>query len=69
MNDHPARRNAAIFSEVSGNGDTSNPTEFLEFQNVHQNTRKGSIVSVQIDYVDDRSGLPAMAARVARGYS
>ena len=41
-----------LFRGIQKMGDTPNPTEFLEFQNVHQNTGKSSIASVQIDYVE-----------------
>jgi len=41
-----------LFRGIKKMGEIPNPTEFLEFQNVHQDTSKGSTAAVQIDYVE-----------------
>ncbi len=41
-----------LFRYIQEMGEIPNPTEFLEFQNVHQDTSKGSTAAVQIHYVE-----------------
>ncbi len=41
-----------LFRGIQKMGEIPNPTEFLEFQNIHQDTSKGSTAAVQIDYVE-----------------
>ena len=41
-----------LFRGIKKMGEIPNPTEFLEFQNIHQDTSKGSTAAVQIDYVE-----------------
>ena len=41
-----------LFRGIQKMGEIPNPTEFLEFQNVHQDTSKGSTAAVQIQYVE-----------------
>jgi mono/diheme cytochrome c family protein len=41
-----------LFRGIQKMGDIPNPTEFLEFQNVHRDTSKNYTAGVQIDYVE-----------------
>ena len=41
-----------LFRGIQKMGEIPNPTEFLEFHNVHQDTSKNSSAGIQIDYVE-----------------